>query len=546
MTKPVGDPQPVFLKDRMKQGMIISKKFKRVVTAFFIAVLCIAGTFFCRKEIYAKEVSAGDGQGETAIELFVFAPCESCNEEEKFSKEVGRILEDEEISGRECRVYNAYKESGAAHLEETVREYGLSITFNDLPVAIADGKVFEGSYTQIGEALAGYLKDNEKNDGTKLPHGSKALHDTDAEQIKIADSAVYRDICNIGKEDTAVILFVTGSCDSCKRAEEYLKRALKAGKCSLFIYNIMEDDNASVLRKLMKIYEVPDSHQQVPLLFFKTGYLSGAEVIRKNTLESIEGNDASGPWEEVADRLNKDSNDLKISKIKLLVTGFINGLNPCGISMLLMVLSLLLASGRSFYKGSLSYLAGKFLTYLFLGFTIGTFLSVLESKAFNTVQGTVNMILAILSLGFGSFYLADFIHVLKQDYGKERLRLPERLRKWNHSMIRRLTGVQGGILYPTLFVLGIVISAGEFLCTGQVYLATLLYMAEKNGGLNGEIMGDLLIYLGAMCVPMVLLVLLVAKGRSVMSASHLSLKLLPVIKLSYSIFFFVLFFSLLF
>ena len=113
-------------------------------------------------------------------------------------------------------------------------------------------------------------------------------------------------------------------------------------------------------------------------------------------------------------------------------------------------------------------------------------------------------------------------------------------------MIKKLSVVQGRFWYPMLFLLGIVISAGEFLCTGQVYLAALLYMAGQNGAFNGEIVGNLLIYLSAMCVPMILLAVLVSRGKSVMSASHISLKILPVAKLAYSIFFFVLFVSLLF
>ena len=79
-----------------------------------------------------------------------------------------------------------------------------------------------------------------------------------------------------------------------------------------------------------------------------------------------------------------------------------------------------------------------------------------------------------------------------------------------------------------------------------MYLATLLYMAGQTGAFNLEIVGNLLIYLTAMCVPMVILVVIVSKGKSVMSASHLSLKLLPFVKLAYSIFFFILFFSLFF
>jgi hypothetical protein len=343
-----------------------------------------------------------------------------------------------------------------------------------------------------------------------------------------------------------MLLFVTGSCDSCNRAEEHLKSVLADGQCSLKIYNIMEDDNAVVLRKLMKMYEVPDSLQQVPLLFTKNGYLSGAEAIGKDAVSNLENPDAAGAWDEVATGLAKDSEDTSISKVKLAVTGFVNGLNPCGISMLLMVLSVLLMSGKSFFRGSFTYLAGKFLTYLLLGFTLGSLFSVIEGTVFKTVHEAINIVFAVLSLGFGLFYLMDFIHILKKDYGKERLRLPEGFRRWNRNMITKLSGVQGRFWYPMLFLLGIVISAGEFLCTGQVYLATLLYMAGQSGAFNGEIVGNLVIYLSAMCVPMILLTVLVSRGKSVMSASHISLKILPVAKLAYSIFFFVLFVSLLF
>ena len=362
---------------------------------------------------------------------------------------------------------------------------------------------------------------------------------------KASDSAFYRDITNVGKDDTALILFVTGSCDSCREAEEYLKKYLPDKNCRLYIYSIMEDGNAEVIRKLMKIYEVPDSKQQVPLLFFKTGFLSGADAIRENTLNSLENSDTQGTWEAVAQSFLAEKEDLKLSKLKLAATGFANGLNPCGISMLLMVLSVLLMSGKSFFKGSFAYLFGKFFAYLCLGFTIGKLLGVIEGRAFKTVHGTLNIIFAVLALCFGLFYFMDFIHVLRKDYGKERLRLPEKFRKWNHEKIKKMSDVQGWLWYPGLFLLGIVISAGEFLCTGQVYLATLLYMAGRSGSFDRGLVGNLMIYLTAMCVPMVLLTVFVANGKTIISASHISLKLLPVIKLTYSIFFFALCISLL-
>ena len=137
----------------------------------------------------------------------------------------------------------------------------------------------------------------------------------------------------------------------------------------------------------------------------------------------------------------------------------------------------------------------------------------IENTLFRTVQKGLELFFAVLAFIFGVFYLIDFIHVLKKEYGRTRFQLPERFRKWNHKMINRLTRIPGQFWYPALFLLGIVISAGEFLCTGQVYLASLLYMVEQNAGFNPELAGNLVIYLIAMCVPMVLLTVLVSRGN---------------------------------
>ena len=69
--------------------------------------------------------------------------------------------------------------------------------------------------------------------------------------------------------------------------------------------------------------------------------------------------------------------------------------------MLLMVLSILLMSKRSFYGGSFTYLAGKFLTYLLLGFTIGTLFGVIENTLFRTVQKGLELFFAVLAFIFG-------------------------------------------------------------------------------------------------------------------------------------------------
>ena len=479
------------------------------------------------------------------IELFVLAPCESCHEEEKFRQEIADRFAKAGIENQDYTVYNVYKESGASHFEKTVGKYGLGITLTDLP-AVVDGMAYQGSYQEISEAVVNYLETGMAEEDRKTASGSGVETDGDMESEQEKDTAFYREVSEIGEEDTTLVLFVTGACESCQKADQYLQGSLSDKSFHLLIYNILDEENAVILRRLMKIYGVPESGQQVPLLFSRSSYLSGAEKIVNGTVGMLESGEAQGSWKDIIEELAGEKESVKISKSRLAVTGFFNGLNPCGISMLLMVLSILLMSKRSFYGGSFTYLAGKFLTYLLLGFTIGTLFGVIENTLFRTVQKGLELFFAVLAFIFGVFYLIDFIHVLKKEYGRTRFQLPERFRKWNHKMINRLTRIPGQFWYPALFLLGIVISAGEFLCTGQVYLASLLYMVEQNAGFNPELAGNLVIYLIAMCVPMVLLTVLVSRGKSVMSASHLSLKILPMIKLVYSIFFFVLFFTLLF
>lgn len=515
-----------------------------LLTAIFIVLL------FVTANIYRKAAALGtgnlspdsqDGMSENIrVELFVLAPCESCHEEDKFVQAVSGQLLQAGFENPDCIVYNVYKDSGAAHFEKTIQEYQLRLTFADLPAAVINGSVYQGTYQEIGEAAAQHFKTGILN-GNVISSGTNP--ETDPEDL--VNSAFYQEIRKIPESDTVLVLFVTGACESCQKAEAFLLDDLPGKNYKLLIYNILENENALALRRLMEVYGVPESGQQVPLLFLRKDYLSGAQAIVNGTAQILESGEAAGSWNEILSRFSQEKETTKISKLQLAVTGFFNGLNPCGISMLLMILSILLMSGRNFYGGSFLFLAGKFLTYLFLGFTIGALFSVIESTVFQTLQNGMKAFFSVLALFFGFFYLMDFIHILRKEYGKEKLRLPERFRKWNHNMISKLMDIPKRFWYPVLFLLGIVISAGEFLCTGQVYLASLLYMVNQNKGFDLQLAGNLALYLTAMCVPIALIIMLVSKGKSVMSASHLSLRILPAVKLAYSVFFFALFLSLL-
>ena len=76
------------------------------------------------------------------------------------------------------------------------------------------------------------------------------------------------------------------------------------------------------------------------MLFCENGYLSGEKAITDNLEKILQ--------KEYAVKENTDDTERtqKISICKAISVGVVNGLNPCAASMLLMVLSILMVTGK--------------------------------------------------------------------------------------------------------------------------------------------------------------------------------------------------------
>lgn len=133
----------------------------------------------------------------------------------------------------------------------------------------------------------------------------------------------------------------------------------------------------------------------------------------------------------------------------------------------------------------------------------------------------------------------DYFFAGKGEYGRIKVQLPRKLREWNHHKIGGLKEVPERFLIPAVFALGVIISAGEFFCTGQIYLASILYLIKENsaGGIRNYLY--LAVYTAALCVPQLLLILIIQRARSMAGASKLTLKGMPVVKLIYGILFLI-------
>ena len=299
----------------MKKTGFTTKKLLLWVVAFlvFLSVMVI---IYHKTTTDGKENLSGSsqkGQETIPVELFILAPCESCHEDDKFLQEVLSQLDKSGFENPDCTVYNVYKDSGAAHFNKIIETHQLELTLANLPAAVVNGTVYRGTYQEIGEAVAQYLETgvsdgqpdsvsgfdktaaNPESNALDFGTDTEADSDEDTTQMPetLADSAFYHELQTVEESDTTLVLFVTGSCESCQTAEAYLQNDLSNEKFDLLIYNILEDENALVLRRLFALYGVPESGQQVPLLFSPETYLSGAEAIVNGTEEMLEAGKAA-------------------------------------------------------------------------------------------------------------------------------------------------------------------------------------------------------------------------------------------------------------
>lgn len=81
------------------------------------------------------------------------------------------------------------------------------------------------------------------------------------------------------------------------------------------------------------------------------------------------------------------------------------------------------------------------------------------------------------------------------------------------------------------FLLGFIVSAGEFLCTGQLFLTAILYVLHSDSTLSLRALSYLLIYTGAFLLPLVTVIAVISRTRQVLDVSEAIRKKMPLIKL---------------
>lgn len=503
------------------------------------------------------------------VEYYQYNVCASCHPEDDFFAVVSDTISPiKQEYPYEIAVYNTFRAEDKNRFEKRLQDLGLKEADVSLPALImisedSEALVCLSGLDEIKEKLEDTLKQAAKTgqfasseaalESDEKTEAASLTENENQDQMQVSSSdwkEQLREAVSKDKSTDSVILyFSTVSCTDCSEVKSLLKKMTdeQTTKKPLVIheFNIAEGDNVVLLQKLFTIYDVASDKQQVPIVFFSGGYLSGAKAVTQGleqkwkddeltgfNLENILSDDVSGQEE------NKDQASFK-TYIGLAAAGFINGVNPCGASMLLMLLAAIAMSGRSVIKTGCAYLAGKFAAYCAMGMGLYKLFMAIGQDIFFNISNVLTWIFAAVFFILAILYFVDFVNVKRKQYGKIRMQLPTALRKWNHERIEKASKINAKWMIPAAVVLGIVISAGEFFCTGQVYLAAILYMMKMQQEMNLQTNAAFIVYVTAMCIPSFLIVLVIEKTKNVIRMSNKTLEWLPAIKLVTAIVFFI-------
>ncbi len=160
--------------------------------------------------------------------------------------------------------------------------------------------------------------------------------------------------------------------------------------------------------------------------------------------------------------------------------GLLDGINPCAFATIVFFISYMNLVGRGRKEMLIAggaFAFAVFVTYLLLGLGTLSFMNYINQ--FSGIAKCVYLLAATATFALAGLSLYDAV---KAKQGKTKdilLQLPRALKQRIHKVIREQTRTSGVI--AGALVIGFVISALELVCTGQVYLPTLTFVAGIEG-----------------------------------------------------------------
>lgn len=294
---------------------------------------------------------------------------------------------------------------------------------------------------------------------------------------------------------------------------------------------ILEDDTAytELFRNYQFTYDVPQTSASVPILFVGETYFSGREAINE-AIDDFSIRDLA-QTEVMPEIMVAPPSDFSL--VYFILLGFVDGVNPCAIAMLLIFISLLgfTNNKKILLRVSLTFIAAIFINYFLFGTILYQF--------FNRLQflSIIVKVLPWIIIGLTGFLFVlnfyDFVVTLLQKYNLVKNQLPRGIQAFNRKLMKKFTEKMeenSKMVYVITFFIGTVISFTEFLCTGQAYLTAILHLIHFTDHISRGII-LLIVYNIIFVLPLLIITGIAMKTQSIVGISIFMREKLHWIKL---------------
>ena len=333
----------------------------------------------------------------------------------------------------------------------------------------------------------------------------------------------YSELYTHNEDVICVVYFYGEGCSHCAQVKPYLDELEQrySEMISITRYEIYHDlKNYQMYNDFCNIQSIPIEERGVPFVAIDDEYYMGGGQIKQNLEPKIqemvaageyvcpfEGQMACHPIEYNKTDINHIIQNFKpsfstLSLPLVIVTGLVDGVNPCAFAVLIFLLTFLLqisSNRKRMIRAGIVYIIAVYTTYFLAGVGL---LSVIQVSGFS---GLVVKVAAVLAIFAGLINIKDYFW-----YGKGiSLGIPKSkkkvIEKWTHKAN-----------IPAALVLGFLVSMFELPCTGGVYLAILAMLADNVTRIKAVYY--LLIYNVMFVLPLIVILFFVIKG---MSAEHI-------------------------
>ena len=287
-----------------------------------------------------------------------------------------------------------------------------------------------------------------------------------------------------------IIFFGSATCNECMRIKNELLVPLVKKHNGLLALKFSDIETDSGLKEMIsyeKTFNVTSNASQE--LYFPDTFLCGFDDIMEHGEAMIESRLASGIKKKTDNNMSADNVDLKkILRNKMfsraffvgtLVTGLIDGINPCAIATMIFLISFMATrkrNRREIIIIGMAYTTTVFLTYFAMGLGMK---GVLEHiKGYHLISNIIRWGACIAAAVVAVLSFKDGIVYAKTGKTEEiTLQLPKIVKLRIHKIISQ--NLSGTHLLIGSIITGFLVTLLEAICTGQMYVPYIVAMTQE-------------------------------------------------------------------